>query len=167
MEKYIFKSVIMSCHRTTTLLRHLSSANEKQRQSSCTVKISPSRTKSAPQGNDLEDSYDFIIVGGGTAGCILASRLSENPNWNVLLVEAGNVKQDTSMKAEIPISYSELQLTDIDWQFKTVPQKQQFGRVSLWPRGKTLGGCSTINALLYVRCDPKGYDEWENLGCPG
>jgi len=155
----------MAQRRTETLLRHLQQRREKPGKRERGPKPRP--TKSAPDGDGLEDEYDFIIVGAGTAGCILAKRLAENPTWSVLLIEAGAVSKDREFATQCPGLYPKLQNTDIDWKFRSTPQKEQFDRVSFWPRGKALGGSSAINAMLYVRCDPKGFDEWARLGCDG
>ncbi|KAF5286211.1 hypothetical protein FQA39_LY16381 [Lamprigera yunnana] len=116
----------------------------------------------------LYENYDFIIVGGGSAGAVLANRLSEIPFWNVLLLEAG---PDEVTFSDVPLLFPALQLTPIDWQFKTEPSdrycKGMKHRQCNWPRGKVLGGCSVLNAMLYVRGNKKDYDMWEALGNPG
>ncbi|XP_043603587.1 glucose dehydrogenase [FAD, quinone]-like isoform X2 [Bombus pyrosoma] len=116
----------------------------------------------------LMPSYDFIVVGGGSAGAVLASRLSEIEDWNVLLLEAGG---DGSILYDIPLLAASLQLTEIDWKYKTEPKENycramEEGRCR-WPRGKVIGGSSTINYMLYVRGNKKDYDIWEQLGNPG
>ena len=113
--------------------------------------------------------YDYIIVGGGSAGCVLANRLSENPNVTVLLLEAGGPDEKTEI--HIPAAYPTLQHSDVDWAYITVPQKNAclLGAVSgcSWPRGKTLGGTSSINAMVYTRGNKADYDEWERMGAKG
>ncbi|KAG2182164.1 hypothetical protein INT43_007091 [Umbelopsis isabellina] len=105
-------------------------------------------------------SFDYVIIGGGTAGCVLASRLSEDPANRVLLLEAG--KSDGNMlHARIPLLYPQLH-TDIryDWGFETVKQKHAHDRQLIWPRGKMLGGCSNVNAMILQQCAPADYDSW-------
>lgn len=113
----------------------------------------------------VDEEYDFIVVGGGSAGAVVARRLSDNPKHKVLLLEAG-ASNHTSMSVEqaMPIACSSLQQSDVDWMYRTVPQTESCGdlnnRVSFWPRGKTLGGCSSINYMQYVRGHPEDYDSW-------
>ncbi len=111
----------------------------------------------------LDREYDYVIVGAGSAGCVLASRLSEDPNSTVLLIEAGEA--DTAADIHVPLTYASLQKTSVDWQFTTVPQEHACldlaGRRSCWPRGKVLGGTSSINALSYTRGNRHDYDRWE------
>lgn len=96
--------------------------------------------------------YDYIVVGAGSAGCVIANRLSENPNVKVLLLEAGGSE---SAVTDVPQGIFLIQQTPIDWQYRTVPQKRScFGiqdRSLNWPRGKVLGGSSTLNYMLYIR----------------
>lgn len=109
--------------------------------------------------------FDFIIVGAGSAGCVLANRLSENPNHQVLLLEAGG--PDKKLEIHIPGAYSKLNRTEVDWGFDTEPQKHVLNRRIYLPRGKTLGGCSATNAMAYVRGNRADYDEWAALGNQG
>jgi choline dehydrogenase len=110
-------------------------------------------------------SFDYVIVGAGSAGCVLASRLSEDPHVKVLLLEAG--PPDSKRDIKVPIAFSRLFLTEVDWQYYTAPEPQLGDREIYWPRGKTLGGCSSINAMVYMRGNPLDYDEWERLGNEG
>uniref|UniRef100_A0A7G3AII8 Putative glucose dehydrogenase fad quinone n=1 Tax=Lutzomyia longipalpis TaxID=7200 RepID=A0A7G3AII8_LUTLO len=103
--------------------------------------------------------YDFIIVGGGTAGSVLAGRLSENPNWKILLLEAGG---NPPLEAAIPGLSSTMQRTEYDWQFRNKP----LGRETILPSGKMLGGSSSINDMHYVRGNAEDYNTWEALGNP-
>ncbi|CAG9104640.1 unnamed protein product [Plutella xylostella] len=116
----------------------------------------------------LYDCYDFIIVGGGSAGAVLANRLSENPDWTVLLLEAG---QDENVLSEVPVLFPILQTSSIDWQFMTEPSDEyclsMLQRKCKWPRGKVLGGSSVLNAMLYIRGNKKDYDAWASMGNVG
>lgn len=110
--------------------------------------------------------YDYIIIGAGSAGCVLAARLSEDPSVSVLLLEAG--PPDNVDAVKIPAAFSYLFRTARDWNFSTVEQKQANSRRVFWPRGKTLGGSSSINAMIYIRGAAADYDHWrDSLGCVG
>ncbi|KAG8706912.1 hypothetical protein FRC08_000801 [Ceratobasidium sp. 394] len=104
-------------------------------------------------------SYDYVIVGGGTAGCVLAHRLSEDKNVTVLLIEAGKDSLD-QLFSRIPLTFAKLFKTEADWAYTTQPQAALNNRSLFWPRGKMLGGCSSINAMMYTHCAPSDYDEW-------
>lgn len=110
------------------------------------------------------DSYDYIIVGAGPAGCVLANRLSRDPACAVALVEAGGPDKDS--KIRIPAAFSKLFLTGYDWNFRTSKQPNLADRELYWPRGKTLGGSTSINAQMWVRGHRADYDEWGRQ-CPG
>ena len=110
--------------------------------------------------------YDYIIVGGGSAGCVLASRLSEHPDSRVLLLEAG--PPDTADEIHIPAAVNLLFKTAYDWNYQTIPQDRAGGRSIYWPRGRVLGGSSSINAMIYVRGSRHDYDSWrDDYGCEG
>lgn len=111
------------------------------------------------------ETFDYIVIGAGSAGCVLANRLSENPNNKVLLLEAGG--PDKKMEIHIPAAYGNLHRTEVDWGFTTEPQKYVNNRRMYLPRGKTLGGCSSTNAMAYVRGNAADYDEWAELGNKG
>ena len=110
-------------------------------------------------------SYDYIIVGAGSAGCVLASRLSEDPHTRVLLLEAGGPDQD--IKIRIPAAFSKLFKSGIDWDFSTEPEPALHHRRLYWPRGKVLGGSSSMNAMIYARGNRLDYDQWASLGNDG
>ena len=110
--------------------------------------------------------YDYVIVGAGSAGCVLALRLSENPDARVLLIEAG--PPDDADEIHIPAALSLLFQSTYDWDFRTVPQERAMGRVIYWPRGRMLGGSSSMNAMIYIRGSRYDYDTWrDEYGCSG
>ncbi|HEX5858105.1 MAG TPA: GMC family oxidoreductase N-terminal domain-containing protein [Microbacterium sp.] len=101
---------------------------------------------------------DYIVVGAGSAGAALAARLTEDPAVSVLLLEAGG--PDTKLELHVPAAFSKLFRGIYDWGYDTVPQPQLEGRTVYWPRGKTLGGSSSLNAMMWVRGFAADYDEW-------
>ncbi|XP_011309453.1 glucose dehydrogenase [FAD, quinone] [Fopius arisanus] len=111
--------------------------------------------------------YDFIVVGGGSAGAVVAARLSDVPNWKVLLLEAG---PDEPPGADVPSMVAMYLGSEIDWQYRTINETNAClssnGSCS-WPRGKNLGGTSVHNGMMYIRGNPKDYDEWEAMGNVG
>lgn len=110
--------------------------------------------------------FDFVIVGAGSAGCALAHRLSESGTYSVALVEAGG--RDRSPWIHIPVGYFKtMGHPQIDWQYVTEPDPGLNGRSINWPRGRVLGGCSSVNGLLYVRGQREDYDQWRQLGNEG
>ena len=102
--------------------------------------------------------YDYVIVGAGSAGCVLAARLSEDPDTSVLLLEAGG--PDTKDNIHVPLGYLQLQRTDVDWGYVSAPEPNCGGRRIALPRGRVLGGSSSINAMVYIRGNHRDYDEW-------
>ena len=112
------------------------------------------------------DQFDYIIVGAGSAGCVLANRLSEDPAVSVCLIEAGPV--DSHPLIHAPIGFSLLtQHKKINWRFETALQKQLNGRQGFQPRGRVLGGSSSVNAMVYIRGVPADYDRWAEAGATG
>jgi choline dehydrogenase-like flavoprotein len=112
------------------------------------------------------DTYDYVIVGAGTAGCLLANRLSTNPNVRVLLLEAGG--KDNYHWIHIPVGYLYLMGNPrADWCFKTAAEPGLNGRSLAYPRGKVLGGCSSINGMIYMRGQQRDYDRWRQMGNAG
>jgi choline dehydrogenase len=115
---------------------------------------------------DLEQRFDFIVVGGGTAGCVLAARLSEDRSQRVCLVEAGG--SGKSLVVNIPGAIALAQRSDaLNWRFRTVPQPQLNGRQIGVPRGRGLGGSALINGMVYFRGHPRDYDAWASAGADG
>jgi choline dehydrogenase len=111
------------------------------------------------------DRYDYVIVGAGSAGCVLAGRLSQDSSAKVLLLEAG--PSDKKMEVRLPAAFPKLFKTERDWNYTTEPQKELDGRELYWPRGRMLGGSSSMNAQMYVRGNPADYDAWAGLGNTG
>jgi choline dehydrogenase len=109
--------------------------------------------------------YDYVIAGAGSAGCVLANRLTQDPTVKVLLIEAG--KRDRSLNIKIPAAFAKQFRTKLDWDFNTEPEPHCNGRSLYMPRGKGLGGSGSMNAMLYVRGRPLDYDQWESAGAPG
>lgn len=107
-----------------------------------------------------EDSYDYVIVGAGSAGAVLAARLSEDPDVSVLLLEAGG--EADADEIAIPAAFAALFKTKRDWNYETTEQKQLHGRRTYWPRMKALGGCSSMNAMIYIRGNPLDFDTWRD-----
>src|SRR5450631_2861131 len=109
--------------------------------------------------------YDYVIVGAGSAGCVLANRLSEDPDARVLVLEAGG--RDRHPNIKIPAAFAKQFRTRLDWDFNTEPEPHCFGRSIYIPRGKSLGGSSSMNAMVYMRGRAQDYDAWRDAGCPG
>ena len=110
--------------------------------------------------------YDYVIVGAGSAGCVLAARLTEDPTTQVLVVEAG--PPDDADEIHLPAGINRLFKSTYDWDYQTVPQERAASRSIYWPRGRTLGGSSSINAMIYIRGSRYDYDTWrDEYGCTG
>ncbi len=110
-------------------------------------------------------TFDYVIVGAGSAGCVLANRLSEDPHTRVLLLEAGGA--DRQREIHIPAAFPKLFKSSCDWAYFTEEQPALKNRRLFWPRGKVLGGCSSINAMVYIRGHRSDYDGWRDAGCEG
>ncbi|MFZ9594441.1 MAG: GMC family oxidoreductase, partial [Burkholderiaceae bacterium] len=117
------------------------------------------------QSQPFQTSFDFVVVGAGTAGCLLANRLSADPRNKVLLLEAGG--RDDYLWVHIPVGYLYcIGNPRTDWLFQTTPQERLAGRSLKYPRGRVWGGCSSINGMIYMRGQAQDYDQWESLGNP-
>ncbi len=110
-------------------------------------------------------TYDFIVVGAGSAGCAMANRLSSDPAASVLLLEAGGPDEREAIR--VPRQYFSLWGTDVDWGYVSTPQPGTAGRTHVMPRGRVLGGTSSINGMVYLRGAASDYDGWAASGCPG
>ena len=110
--------------------------------------------------------YDYIVVGAGSAGCVIANRLSQDFSNKVLLLEAGG--SDRRFFVQMPIGYGvTYHQKAVNWMYMTEPSPDADNKPSYWPRGKVMGGSSSINAMVYVRGNPKDFDEWSDMGNPG
>jgi choline dehydrogenase len=117
---------------------------------------------SVPQGAE----FDYVVVGAGSSGCVMASRLSDDGRHRVLLIEAGG--RDNQLNIRIPLMVAKLLMDErVTWPFRTEPQTHLNGKPQLWVRGRVIGGSNSINGLLFVRGDPKEYDNWRDAGCAG
>ena len=119
-----------------------------------------------PAEDPIDGEYDYIVVGAGSAGCVVANRLSADPGKRVLVLEAGG--RDNWMWFHIPVGYLfAIGNPRSDWMFETVAQDGLNGRKLSYPRGKVLGGSSAINAMISMRGQSADYDHWRDLGLPG
>jgi choline dehydrogenase-like flavoprotein len=109
--------------------------------------------------------YDYVVVGAGSAGCVMAARLSEDPGVRVALIEAGG--PDTAQEIHVPAAFPQLFKSGLDWDLDSDPEPGIDGRRAYLPRGKVLGGCSSINAMIYIRGSRADYDGWAAAGATG
>ncbi|KAJ8713018.1 hypothetical protein PYW08_008322 [Mythimna loreyi] len=121
-----------------------------------------------PDEYNLLSEYDFIVVGAGTAGCVLANRLTEIPDWKVLLIEAGS---NENYVMDVPLLAAYLQFTSVNWAYKTMPSNKYCAgfqnKQCNWPRGKVVGGSSVLNYMIYTRGAKPDYDNWKAMGNDG
>lgn len=123
-------------------------------------------TSARPAGHAWNDEADFVVVGAGSAGCVLANRLTAEGRHKVVLIEAGG--RDRSPWIHVPLGYGKLfKDARVNWLYKTEPQAELNGRIIYQPRGKVLGGSSSINGLVYIRGQHEDFDGWRQLGCAG
>ena len=110
--------------------------------------------------------FDYVIVGAGSAGCVLANRLSEGGKYSVFVLEAGG--SDRKFWIQTPLGYGKIFFDKtVNWAYQTAPEPSLNNRQSYWPRGKVLGGSSSINAMVYIRGQHADYDDWAALGNTG
>lgn len=129
------------------------------------IGVSTLRASATGSQDKVHSKYDYIVIGAGSAGCVIANRLSQNSDTTVLLLEAGN--PDTKPEIHIPAQASSLYGSEVDWSYLTEPEPYLNHRKIFCPRGKVLGGSSSINLMIYIRGNSLDYDHWESLGNPG
>ena len=114
----------------------------------------------------MDETYDYVIVGAGSAGCVLAERLSRDARLRILVLEAGG--SDRRFFVAMPLGYGKLFYDPaVNWMYRAEPDPGLAGQADHWPRGRIVGGSSAINAMVWIRGHPSDYDDWEAAGNPG
>jgi choline dehydrogenase len=115
---------------------------------------------------DFDTEFDVVVVGAGSAGCVVSARLTDNPKITLCVIEAGG--RDRNLWIHLPVGFGKV-VPDprINWGYATEPEPGLGGRSIIWPRGKVLGGSGSINGLVFLRGAPVDYDEWQRLGAAG
>ncbi|BAZ10870.1 glucose-methanol-choline oxidoreductase [Calothrix sp. NIES-4071] len=126
------------------------------------IGVSALHASATGQARKVRSKYDYIVIGAGSAGCVIANRMSQNSDITVLLLEAGN--PDTKPEIFIPSKASSLQGSEVDWGYMSEPEPYLKGRKMFLPRGKVLGGSSSTNLMIYIRGNSLDYDHWQSLG---
>lgn len=128
------------------------------------IGVSALHASATDSHNEVDSKYDYIVIGAGSAGCVIANRLSQNSDTTVLLLEAGN--PDTKPEIYIPSKVGSLIGSEVDWGYLTEPERCLNNRQIYCPRGKVMGGSSSINQMIYIRGNSHDYDRWQSLGNP-